>query len=145
MMKYRPYKAGRDPGFLGQAHAPFTPSDERVKQDMVLKDVSLDRLQGRNALLHNFDRFQRDGDDRSAMDGLDANNQNEFGILTSSRLAEAFDLEKEDLKLPDRYGRGTETTGPVSFSLPPGEGGAPLCYGRLHLLGLARQHFWSWP
>ena len=106
LMKHRPYNLGRDPGFLGQPHAPFTPSDDRVKKDMVLQGISLDRLQDRKALLGSFDRFRRNVDN-GAMDGLDANNEKAFGILTSSRLAEAFDLDKEDPKLRDRYGRGS--------------------------------------
>ena len=42
------------------------------------------------------------------MDGLDTFNQQAFGILTSSRLAEALDISKEDPKLVERYGKGTE-------------------------------------
>ena len=106
LMGHRPYNLGREPGFLGQAHAPFTPSDDRVKHDMVLDGVSLDRLGDRRTLLASFDRFRRRADQSMTMEGLDANNEMAFGILTSSRLAEAFDLTREDPKLRDRYGRG---------------------------------------
>jgi uncharacterized protein (DUF1501 family) len=37
---------------------------------------------------------------------LDASHQQAFSILTSSKLAEAFDLDHEDANLRDRYGRG---------------------------------------
>ena len=106
-MAHSPYNAGRDPGFLGQRYAPFTPTHARVKRDMVLEGVSLNRLQDRKALLDSFDRFRRDIDNSGAMEGLDASHEQAFGILTSSRLAEAFDLDKEDPKLRDRYGRGS--------------------------------------
>jgi uncharacterized protein (DUF1501 family) len=40
------------------------------------------------------------------MDGIDAFNRQAFGVLTSSKLAEALDLEKEDPKVRERYGSG---------------------------------------
>ena len=73
------------PGFLGVAHAPFKPDGEG-KADMVLNGVTLDRLGDRKALLTSFDRFRRDADASGMMDGLDAFNQQAFGVLTSSRL-----------------------------------------------------------
>ena len=33
-------------------------------------------------------------------------NEQAFGLLTSSRLAEALDLSKEDPRIVDRYGTG---------------------------------------
>jgi uncharacterized protein (DUF1501 family) len=42
------------------------------------------------------------------MDGLDAFSQQAFGILTSSKLAEALDVEREDPALIERYGRGED-------------------------------------
>ena len=39
---------------------------------------------------------------------LDDFNKQAYGVLTSSKLAEAFDLTKEDPKLVDSYGKGTE-------------------------------------
>ena len=40
------------------------------------------------------------------MDGLDAFTQQAIGILTSSALAEALDLSKENPKLVEKYGKG---------------------------------------
>jgi uncharacterized protein (DUF1501 family) len=40
------------------------------------------------------------------MDGMDAFNQRAFDVLTSSKLLEALDIEREDPKLRERYGRG---------------------------------------
>ena len=39
--------------------------------------------------------------------GADAHTQQALGILTSSKLADALDLEREDGRLRDRYGRGS--------------------------------------
>ena len=96
-------------GFLSPVHAPFTPLDDQVKQDMVLKGASLNRLDDRRSLLRSFDHFRRRIDRSGLMDRLDAAHQQAFGILTSHRLAEAFDLEREAPKLRDRYGRGSAT------------------------------------
>lgn len=94
------------PGFLGPAHAPFTPHGEG-KDDLVLDGVTLERLADRRSVLDALDRFRRGNDLHGAMDGLDAYTQQAFGILTSSKLAQALDLEQEDPALRDRYGRGT--------------------------------------
>jgi hypothetical protein len=94
------------PGFLGVAHAPFKPSDEAGKADMVLNGITLDRLADRRALLSSFDRFRRDVDASGLMDGVDVFNRQAFGLLTSSKLAEALDLDREDPKLRARYGKG---------------------------------------
>ena len=94
------------PGFLGVAHAPFQPNKGNGKDDMVLNGISLDRLADRKALLSSFDKFRRDIDASGMMDGLDAFNEQAFGILTSSKLIHALDLEKEDKKVRARYGKG---------------------------------------
>lgn len=114
------YKTGHQPwgdagggGFLGIKHAPFRlvgGKGETSKVDnMVLKDMTLDRLGDRNSLLASLDRFRRSADQTGAMDGLDAFTQQAVGILTSSALAEALDLSKEDPELVARYGKGDPT------------------------------------
>jgi len=95
-----------DPGFLGLAHAPFRPNGEGMA-DMTLNGISLDRLSDRKQVLSSLDRFRSQVDASGMMDGLDSFTQQAFGILTSSKLADALDLSKEDQALRDRYGRGT--------------------------------------
>jgi uncharacterized protein (DUF1501 family) len=73
---------------------------------MVLHGVTLERLADRGALLRSFDRFRRDADTTGMMDGMDAFSQQALGLLTSSRLAEALDLSKEDPRVVARYGTG---------------------------------------
>ena len=106
-MGHRPWAYNGESGFLPVSHTPFKPSDGRIKQNLRLKGVSLNRLRDRRELLTGFDRFRREMDQSGMMDKLDAAHQQAFGILTSNRMADAFDLEKEDPKLRDRYGRGT--------------------------------------
>src|SRR5690606_10208180 len=54
-----------------------------------------------------LDRFRRAADADGSMAGMDAYHQQAFEILASNRLAEALDLEREDPRLRDRYGRGS--------------------------------------
>ncbi len=112
------YRTGHEPwgdpgagGFLGIKHSPFRlvgGNNKSVEstENMVLKDITLDRLQDRGSLLSALDKFRRTADTSGAMDGLDAFTQQAMGILTSSALAEALDLSKEDPQLVERYGKG---------------------------------------
>ena len=105
-----------DGGFLGVRHAPFRlvggKGGKRTvenRENMVLKGISLERLQKRDSLLKSLDQFRRETDATGAMDGLDGFTQQALGILTSSALAEALDISKEDPKMVERYGKGDPT------------------------------------
>lgn len=104
-MGHMPWADPGAPGFLGQAHAPFKPDGECMA-NMELKGVTLDRLSDRKAMLDSFDRFRREVDTGGLMSGMDAFNQRALDVLTSSKLRDALDIEKEDPRLRDRYGRG---------------------------------------
>jgi len=93
------------PGFLGPAHAPFQPNGGG-KGDMVLNGITLDRLSDRKQLLASFDQFRRATDSSGSMEGLDSFTQQAFGVLTSSKLVEAMNLDNEDAKVREAYGKG---------------------------------------
>ncbi len=95
------------PGFLGQAHAPFKPNADG-KNNLTLQGITLGKLGDRQNLLAKLDRLRSDLDAVGAMEGLDAFHRQAFGILTSSKLADALDLDQEDPRLRDRYGRGSD-------------------------------------
>jgi hypothetical protein len=110
---HQPWGDPGDGGFLGVKHAPFRlvggkGDNRRVesRENMTLKDITLDRLGDRDSLLKSIDGFRREVDASGAMEGLDAFTQQAMGILTSSALAEALDYTKEDPKLVERYGKG---------------------------------------
>lgn len=107
-MQHKPYNAG-GPGFLGVSHRSFKPEGDG-KGDMVLNGVTLDRLADRRALLTSFDRFRRDVDSSGLMEGLDTFNEQALGVLTSKNLVEALDLQKEDPRLLETYGKGDART-----------------------------------
>jgi hypothetical protein len=96
------------PGFLGTAHAPFRPMGP-TKQDMVLNGISLDRLADRITLLRSVDNLKREIDATRSMSAMDNFTEQAMGLLTSSRLAEALDLSKEDPRVVERYGMGDPT------------------------------------
>jgi uncharacterized protein (DUF1501 family) len=93
------------PGFLGTSFAPFRPMGP-ARDDMVLHGVSAARLADRKALLKSFDTIRRDVDATGTFEGMDTFAEQAFGLLTSSRLAEALDLSKEDPRTVARYGTG---------------------------------------
>lgn len=95
-------------GFLGVTHAPFRPLGP-TKDDMVLQGITTDRLSDRQTLLASVDRFRREVDASGMMQGLDSFTRQAMGVLTSSRLAEALDLSKEDPQIVARYGTGNPT------------------------------------
>jgi hypothetical protein len=104
-MGHMPWADAGQPGFLGAAYAPFKP-DGNGKADMILNGITLDRLADRRALLKSFDSFRRDVDSSGLMNGLDSFNEQAFGMLTSNKVLEALDIEKEDSKIREMYGKG---------------------------------------
>lgn len=95
-----------EPGFLGVSHAPFQPNKGGGMADMALKDVSLERLRDRTALLKGFDDFRRDMDASGLMGGIDTFNEQALDVLSSPKLLDALDLSKEDPRIVEMYGQG---------------------------------------
>jgi hypothetical protein len=104
VMQHKPYNAS-GPGFLGIGYRSFRPAGEG-KADLTLNGVTMDRLADRKALLASFDQFRRDVDASGLMGGLDAFNAQAFGMLTSSKLLEALDYQRESKQIIERYGTG---------------------------------------
>ncbi len=94
------------PGFLGPSYAPFKPNADGVA-DMVLRGMTLAQLGDRKKLLRSFDGLRRELDATGSLEGADQSTQRAMSILTSSKLALALDLDREDPRLRDRYGRGS--------------------------------------
>ena len=102
-----PYGSPGLPGFLGIANAAFRPSGPAQK-DMVLNGGNQTRLDDRTSLLKRFEDFRRQVDNDRIYDQVDDITAQALGILTSSRLAEAMDLSKEDPATLEMYGTGHE-------------------------------------
>ena len=104
-MGHKPWADAGQAGFLGVSHSPFKPSGPG-KGDMVLDGISLDRLSDRRSLLASFDRMRRSIDSSGTMEGMDSFSRQALGILTSSKLATALDIERENPGVRERYGKG---------------------------------------
>lgn len=97
-------------GYLGVAHKAFETGDPSVP-DYAPKNLTLatgldnGRLDDRRSLSTQFDRFRRDLDLRGSLEGVDVFRSAAFQMLTSRRVASAFELAGEDPRLRDRYGR----------------------------------------
>ena len=93
-------------GFAGMAHAPFAPNASGSK-DLILNGMNLQKLRDRRTLLQQIDVLKTRLEAADVIDGMDTYYQQAFDILTSGKLAEALDVEKEDPALRERYGFGT--------------------------------------
>ena len=100
-----PYGSPGLPGFLGAAHSAFRPNGEG-QSDLRLNGISAERLGDRRQLLASVDRLRREMDNTGKMEGLDAFTQQALGVLTSSALADALDVSREDPRVRERYGKG---------------------------------------
>jgi hypothetical protein len=91
-------------GFLGPVYSGFRPDGEGRSNLRLRNEITPDRFHSRAELLSQLDRIRRDMDSSHAMDAMDAFNQRAFGVITSSKLAEALEWEKADPKVRERYG-----------------------------------------
>jgi len=103
-MQHRPYNSP-GPGLLGAPFAAVAADGEDLAS-MKPRFLSLGQLGDRQRLLDRFDRFRRDLDG-AGVDQMSTAYRRAFDVLTSSRIVEALDLEREDPAVRDRYGRGS--------------------------------------
>jgi len=98
------------PVYLGMSHQAFATGDPSVgnfRPPNLTIDAGLNgsRLDDRRGLVAQLDRLRRDIDLSGSLEGTNEFRQHAFQLLTSPRVAAAFDLEREEPKLRDRYGR----------------------------------------
>jgi hypothetical protein len=98
---------GTEPGYLGVAHRPFTPSGPGLQNLKPANGVDDLRINERKALLDGFDDVRRDIDASGTMAGLDSFTTRAFDMVASGTVRKALDLTKEDAKVRERY-KGVE-------------------------------------
>ncbi len=103
-MQHRPYNSP-GPGMLGHAAAGAKADGEDLAS-MKLRYVSEGEFTSRRSLLASFDGFRRSVDS-AGVERLDEAYRRAFDVLTSSKLVNAMDVEKEDPAVRERYGRGS--------------------------------------
>ena len=94
---------GSTPGFLGQTYAAYRP-DATGRQNLVLKNVTLDRLGDRRSLLTGLDRLKKGIDRRGMFDAVDSYTGRALDLVVSGRIAKALDVNLEDPRTRERYG-----------------------------------------
>jgi len=95
------------PAYLGPAHQPFMMA--RLESLSLAKNMSLERLEDRTALLRSFDTINRQIDDsRGALTGMDAFTRQALAMISTGRTRDAFDLDKEPIKVRESYGPFTD-------------------------------------
>jgi hypothetical protein len=96
------------PVYLGSAHQPFATGDPSqpgwAPTQLRLRGLSPAGLDNRRRLLHQLDDLRRQADRTPALPGLDPFREQAYRVLTSQRVARAFDLAQEAPKLRERYG-----------------------------------------
>jgi len=98
------------PQYLGVSHSAYEtgdPSVENFRPANLKLDAGLNasRLADRQGLMTQFDRFRHQVDVAGSRDGVDQFHHQAFELLSSPRVANAFDLSQEPPQLRDRYGR----------------------------------------
>lgn len=104
--------AGGTAGYLGNEHNPFVVNDDPNANVFNIDGITLpggmqvSRFSRRQRMLEKLDSWQRKVEQQvNDVGAMDAFYEKAFGIVTSPRAKEAFDLGKEDPKLRDKYGR----------------------------------------
>ena len=94
---------GTEPGFLGIAHRPFSPSGPGNANLKMANGVTASRLDERKGLLGAFDDTRRDIDASGSMAGLDTYTEKAIEMVTSGTVRNALDLTKENPETRKRY------------------------------------------
>jgi len=96
--------------YLGQQLEPLVVAGDPNEPSFTLPNLTAaaavrPRIDARLGLLKEFDRLRRDIDISSQFDAIDRFQQKAAALLTSDRVARAFDINQEDAATRDRYGR----------------------------------------
>jgi hypothetical protein len=102
---------GQHAGFLGPRHDPWqitrdpNAADFRVDSLRLAPGIEIDRLNDRRALLEQVNRQQKQFADLAAARRLTEKQELAFSVLTSGRIARAFEMDRKPTKVRERYGR----------------------------------------
>jgi len=94
---------GTEPGFLGVAHRPFTPSGPALQNLRQAQGVTNDRIDQRRTLLGSFDEARREVDATGTMAGMDTFTQRAFDMVANGGVRNALDLTRENAATRQRY------------------------------------------
>lgn len=104
---------GQHASFLGKAHDPLLVTSDPNDRRFALPELSLpsgltaDRLQDRREIQKLVNQQVKQLDQSAAARGLDAYYEKTLGMLNSSKVRDAFNIDAEPQSIRDRYGRTT--------------------------------------
>ncbi|MCA9059563.1 MAG: DUF1501 domain-containing protein, partial [Planctomycetaceae bacterium] len=104
---------GQHAGFLGSKYDPWQiksdPNDPKFSVENLSfpQGIDVTRLGNRHQLLDDLNRQQRLLENTVESRRLSATQELAFSLLTSSRLSQAFEIQRETDEVRDRYGRNT--------------------------------------
>jgi hypothetical protein len=119
---------GNQPGYLGVAHRPFTPSGPGDADLNLPSGVNTGRNGDRRDLLQRFDTVRREIDQTGTMNGMDSFTQRAFDMVASGTTRRALDLSNEETRSRDRY-RGVEQFLTARRLVEAGVGCVTLAFG----------------
>ncbi len=99
------------PAYLGDAYSPFVVSGNPDLPTFSVPNIGLSdtnevrRLGRRSTLRQNLDTLERTFDRQQELAALDEFEAKAMTLLTNPKTKEAFDLDREDPRIRDRYGR----------------------------------------
>jgi uncharacterized protein (DUF1501 family) len=102
---------GQHAGFLGPKHDPWqitrdpNAKDFRVESLRLAPGLEIDRLRNRRALLDQVDRQQKQFEALAECRRLSDQQELAFSVLSSGKIARAFEMDREPPTVRDRYGR----------------------------------------
>ncbi|MCH5377997.1 MAG: DUF1501 domain-containing protein, partial [Planctomycetes bacterium] len=102
---------GQHAGFLGPKYDPWqikgdpNNKDFRVDALSLSEGITVSRLKNRQSLLGEFNKQRAAIDQLAETKGLSNDQRLAFSLLTSSKLSQAFEMQREADDVRDRYGR----------------------------------------
>jgi hypothetical protein len=96
-VEYDPFETGGDPNA----------SNFKVENLNLAAGLTVNRLEDRRSLMKHFDKIRRDADQTGVFNAMDRFDQDAFGFVTGERARRAFDINLEDPRIRDQYGRNS--------------------------------------
>lgn len=97
--------------FLGVAYNPFETEGDPNNANFKVQNIempggmSIGRLEDRTSLARQFDKLRRDVDSQGTLEAMDRFDHQAFELVTGASARKAFDINQEDPRMRDRYGR----------------------------------------
>jgi hypothetical protein len=97
--------------YVGLQHNPFETVNDanspnfQVPNIVMPGDITLRRLEDRQSLSRTFDRMRKESDQKGTAEAMDKFDRAAFDLVTGTAARQAFDIDREDPRIRDRYGR----------------------------------------